>query len=189
MVVAAAVNVAALVVNPLQSSAEERATLADLVRSEELLPLCPDRLLWCAQVQHSSGTTHDTAKWIPYHEIKGVEIRGVCRLVFIDQQCSPNPTHVPRHDGLCCIGSVSRCTIHNKEAVGVNDSSQPREEAAHCCNECPGNQCLTLLENVEPGPPIRCEDSQDHESQSVPATVDASVTGITCSCLNQPILC
>ncbi len=81
------------------------------------------------------GTTHSTAKWIPCHEIEGVEIRGVCMLVYLGQQCFPDPTHEPRHGSLCCIGSVSRHTVHYEETVGVNSSSQPMEEVAHCCNE------------------------------------------------------
>ena len=95
------------------------------------------------------------AKSIPHHKIKRIEIRGVCWLIVLGKQRSPDLIHQPRHGSLGRISCVSRCSIHDEEAVGVDASSEPVEEVAHCRDESPGCYSLALLEDVETGPPVR----------------------------------
>ncbi len=96
-------------------------------------------------------TTNSAAKLIPHHKIKRIEIRGVRWLIVLGEQHSPDPIYQLRHGGMHHISCVSRCSIHDDEAVGVNASSKPVEEAAHCRNESPGCHSLALLEDVVPG--------------------------------------
>ncbi len=183
-------NVAAVIFNySLLMPAQKGAVMEHILGSEQVVPLLLDPLLQNTKIWHPLWPTHGMVEGVPCHKVKGVEVGGVWRLVLLAKLCSPDLTHEPWHCYLCCIGCVCWGTVHDKEAVLSDVSSQPTKELPHCSGECPSWDCLMSLVDMAPGSPVWHKDPQNHEAFIAAVCIDAGIPGITCDSLDYVILC